>query len=62
MADEWRKHFFLIKISKMIIPQKKNFLSYFLAKNTTFVEQFFFNSKWRINQNGDLFYQFFEML
>jgi hypothetical protein len=54
MADEWRKHFFLIKISKMIIPQKKNFLSYFLAKNTTFVEQFFFfkfqmadESEWR---------------
>jgi hypothetical protein len=33
--------FFLIKISKMIILQK-NFLLYFLTKNTTDVEQFFF--------------------
>jgi hypothetical protein len=40
---------------------KKKFL---LTKNTTYVEQFFFskNSKWRINQNGDFFNQFFEML
>jgi hypothetical protein len=34
--------FFLIKISKMIILQKKTFLLYFLTKNTTFVKQFFF--------------------
>jgi hypothetical protein len=46
MADEspiWRrKHFFSDKIFRNENSSKKTFLLYFLTKNTTYVEQFFF--------------------
>jgi hypothetical protein len=43
---------------------KKTFLLYFLSQNTNFSRTMFFskNSEWRINQNGDFFIKFFEML
>jgi hypothetical protein len=53
---------FQFKITKITIIKNKNNLLQFLSKNTTLIQKKIFYSKWWINQNGECFYKFFEML
>jgi hypothetical protein len=51
------------KIQRQIFFLKKKLFCYTLTKNTSFLSPFFSrNSKWQINQNGELIYKIFDML